>query len=452
VHGAGLFDVELDDIALAHYFSFQIPVDGRTLFKNIFELLPAHRMFIGENGIRLENYWKPDPTARTRYKTDDEYAEHFLALLNESVSCRLRTTTPIGVQMSGGLDSTSVACLAAQILYPKVVHAISYVFDDLVSCDERYYINSLKSYKNIEFTQFNGDALWPYKDWRSWPRNSNGPDMMPYRLLLREVQEHARQKGIRVLLTGSFGDYLYQGGRAYWLADVLVDNGILKASSEAMKFIHEFGVRRIWQDDCLKQAILKRMNISFEKLKRNGQPAWLTPFAIDILNERQNIGYGPVFNRHASVGTFGLLAARISTHEIPFANSLGLELRHPYRDRRLIEFVLSLPAYQLFYKGLPKFILRNAMRGILPEPIIARRQPTSLFPLYNKGVGKENGIFGMIYEKDVSLWKKFIRRNELMKIWQSGSQYESTSAGLIPWLCIAVEKWREDVPVINMDI
>lgn len=446
VSGTASSNIELDDIALAHYFSFKIPKDGRTLFKGIFELLPAHRIIVSESGSTLEHYWTPDPSKRIRYKADWEYAEHFLSLLDEGVRCRLRSNTPIGVQMSGGLDSTSVACLAAQAMAPDDLHAISYTFDELTSCDERYYINSVLSGRNINSTQFNGDDFWPYKDWVNWPFSPNYPEMMPYRLLLREVCSKAHQEGIRVLLTGSFGDYLYQGGRRFWLAELIADHRMFDATEELKELIRDPGPKQMWREGYIQQAIIRLAQVPFRHQPgRNSRPSWLTTYAADLLYDWEDTILDPVFSHRAGVGTLGLLAARISTHEIPYAGSFSVELRHPYRDRRLVEFVLSLPAYQLFYNGLPKFILRNAMKDILPETVRTRHQPTSLVPLYNEGAAREGRVFDYIYKKEMPLWRRFVDSDKLLQAWHDHTLYENSPEGLLPWLCITIEKWFVNV-------
>ena len=119
---------ELNESAVAHYFSFQVPEDGQTLFKDVYELLPAHIMIIDATRERLIRYWKPDFSRRLRGLTDVEYAEQFRALLEESVRCRMRSSSPVGVLMSGGLDSTSVACIAARSNPDAPLTTISYVF------------------------------------------------------------------------------------------------------------------------------------------------------------------------------------------------------------------------------------------------------------------------------------------------------------------------------------
>ncbi len=153
VAGAMQYRPELNESAVAHYFALKATEDGQTLFKNVYELLPAHVMVVNASGQRTWRYWQPDLSKRLRGKSDEEYAEQFRSLLEESVRCRMRSTTPVGVLMSGGLDSTSVACLAARMLAPQPLTTISYVFDELTDCDERQYIEAVKAQWGIRSIQ-----------------------------------------------------------------------------------------------------------------------------------------------------------------------------------------------------------------------------------------------------------------------------------------------------------
>jgi len=137
VAGSDNSRVEANENAAAIYFSLRIPDDGQTLFKGIYELLPAQALKVSRTENYLWKYWMPDLSKKIRYKTDEEYAAHFLSLLEESVRCRMRSTTPTGVMMSGGLDSTTVASLAARMIAPQQLKTISYVFDKFPDCDER---------------------------------------------------------------------------------------------------------------------------------------------------------------------------------------------------------------------------------------------------------------------------------------------------------------------------
>ena len=111
-----LLTTRLNESRLAAYFALDAPSDGSTFFADVSELLPAHVMVIDEDTVHTRRYWEPDPRAVIRYRSDAEYAEHFRTLLKQSVVCRLRASTPPVAMMSGGLDSTAVAALAAQRL------------------------------------------------------------------------------------------------------------------------------------------------------------------------------------------------------------------------------------------------------------------------------------------------------------------------------------------------
>ena len=118
----------VSESAAAHYFSLKVDQDGQSFFKNIFELQPAHFLKVTPSGSSIHRYWQPDLSKKIRYRSDTEYSEHFLSLLNESLLCRMRASTPVSVLLSGGLDSTPLASLAARNIFPEKLTTISYVF------------------------------------------------------------------------------------------------------------------------------------------------------------------------------------------------------------------------------------------------------------------------------------------------------------------------------------
>ena len=334
-------------------------------------------------------YWQPDPHKKIRYKTDEEYAEQFRNLLEESIRCRMRSVAPVGILMSGGLDSTSVASLAARMIAPQQLTTISYVFDEFPDCDERQYINAVKEKWNTHSIQIPSDDAWPYKNWKNWRRNPNQPEGNPYRLVKERAYQRANDEGLRVLLTGGFGDHLYDGAEE-WMADLLAEGRLFQALQGLAYNIRNFGLRRALAAQSLRRTARRILDKfpggKFLHGKQTAAP-WLTPFSIDNTNNRSNTWLDPAFARKANI--LGLRAAQSSASETFNASRHALELRHPYRDRRLIEFVLGLPAYQFYFHGVYKYILRNAMKGILPEIIRTRVRPTSLISFFFRGVELE---------------------------------------------------------------
>jgi asparagine synthase (glutamine-hydrolysing) len=441
VAGADDSRIELDESAIAHYFALESAADGQTLFKNIYELLPAHVMILNDTGERKWRHWQPDLSRPLRGLSDQEYAEQFLHLLEQSVRCRMRSTTPVGVLMSGGLDSTSVASLAARMIAPEALTTISYVFDELPECDERKYINAMVERWGIHSIQILCDDAWPYKDWQNWPRNPNEPEGNPYRLLKERAYEKARQTGLRVLLTGGFGDHLYDGAED-WLADLMSEGRFHTVFQEMAFYLRHAGWRWTLDEGFIQSAVRRLLN-AFPGRKhahhKRAMPAWLSFLATGFLYPGES-NHGPDLKSKGNL--LGMQAAWDCSSEIYNASRYEIELRHPYRDRRLIEFILAIPAYQLYYRGLYKWILRNAMRGILPEVIRTRLYPTSIVALNNRGMERERAVRQALLKDPNANGYEYISRDWLLKHWDVPILPDMDGpAALIPWLFFAFESW-----------
>ena len=443
VVGVSLAKPELNEIAIAYYFAVKEMEDGQTFFNNVYELLPAHHMIITLSGQRVIRYWQPDPHKKIRYKTDEEYAEQFRNLLEESIRCRMRSITPVGILMSGGLDSTSVASLTARMINPQQLTTISYVFDELPDCDERQYINAVKEKWNIRSIQIPGDDAWPYKNWKNWRRNPNHPEGNPYRLVKERAYQRANNEGLRVLLTGGFGDHLYDGAEE-WMADLIEDGRLFQALQGLADNIRYFGLRRTLAGQSLRRTARHLLDKIPGGNRLHGKqqtaPPWLMPFSTDSTNNKPSTWIDPAFAQKTNV--LGLRVANSSAGETFNTSRYSLELRHPYRDRRLIEFVLSIPAYQFYFQGVYKYILRNAMKGILPEIIRARRQPTSLLSFYFRGVDQEKNLLQDRIQDSNASWRKFVQPDWLLNHWNASVGLDKDGPQvLIPWLCLSYEAW-----------
>jgi asparagine synthase (glutamine-hydrolysing) len=436
--------VEINECALSHYFALQTPADGQTLFRNIFELLPAQAMTVTETGVRKWTTWQPDPSNRLRGLSDMEYAARFRDLLEQAVRCRMRATTPVGVLMSGGLDSSSVASLAARMLAPVPLTTISYVFNELTDCDERQYIQTMINRWGIRSLQIPCDDAWPLRDWEAWPRNPNQPEPNPYRLLKERAYSLAHAEGLRVLMPGAFGDELYDGEED-WLADLIAENRWREVGTELWRHVKYGGLRNTLGSPFLRHAARRILRPRAARNRRPPVPIWLTPFSA------AQLGTIPAMKGSAFPGKeniLGLEASWDSSSEIFHASRHALELRHPYRDRRLVEYMLSLPAHQLYNRGYFKYILRNAMQDILPDAILSRQGPTPLASLLERGMEREGRRVEADVQDDHALWRTYVRAERLARYWNVAVTPESDGAeALLPWLCISSVAWFRSLAI-----
>src|SRR5579863_8209599 len=127
--------------------------DAGTFYAGIFRLPPAHTLTVTPDGILLRRYWSLDPSRELKLGSDQDYAEAFRALFTEAVRCRLRGTSPIGCMLSGGLDSSSVACVAQGLFEAQRspgLHTFSAVLSDASECGESPFINEILRARKIK--------------------------------------------------------------------------------------------------------------------------------------------------------------------------------------------------------------------------------------------------------------------------------------------------------------
>lgn len=430
--------------SIACYFAARVPEEGQTFFTGVYELPPAHFMIVNASGHSLYRYWQPDIGKKIRFQTEQEYAEHFLALLEESIRCRMRSTTPVGVLMSGGLDSTSIACLAARMLSPQQLTTISNVYDELPECDEREYMEAAREQWNLRSIPIPCDDNWTFKNWAHWPHVPNQPEGNVYRLNLERDYHRARTEGLRVLFTGEVGDPLYVAGQE-WLADLLEEGRFDEVLAGVKMVVNLKGWRYFIESGHLRSTIrayLRRFAPSFLSWRRrqSAPPKWLNLQTRKLLRQRskQNI---TAHERYETL--LSPFYAYTCSRENINASRHDVELRFPYHDRRLVEYMIGIPAYLLHYGGLYKHILRIAMHGILPDAIRTRKKSTFLTPLFRRGLEREPQILSSGLHDGNHVWEKFVDPKWLRTRLSMQTQRERGSRELfVAWLCISFEKWH----------
>jgi asparagine synthase (glutamine-hydrolysing) len=404
---------DLDEGSVDRFFALRAPRVGRTFYAAVAELPPGHLLEVSAGEHRLVRFRAVGAEPGPHPRDAREAAERFRALLADAVACRLRATKPPAVLMSGGLDSTTVAALAARSAdrdgRGEPVRAVSWLFDELGACDERRYIDAVVVRSDLRPVRFAADGLWPLRGGAArWPRSAGGPLANPYRSLLDRAYGEAAAAGAGVVLTGWFGDDLFAGYGERWRA-----------------LLHR-----------LPGANLAR------RLRDRRHPAWLTA-AVRARLAAEPAADGPPAERRRAALLDGLPIWTLRG-EAACAARAGVDLRLPYRDRRLIEFVLALPARLLHRPGSYKALLRAAAAGLLPEEVRLRPDRSSLAPLFARGVDERevDEVRRLLYDAGAS-WPQRVRQ-----AWVStalGRRSRSCLDGVeaaVPWQCLAWEIWQ----------
>ncbi len=142
-----------DEFAIADHLTRNFSDEHRSMFRDVRLLAPSHSLTATGAGIRSVPYWEIDRTTRTVYPRDEDYAEHFLEVFSRAVADRLRTQSGhVGISMSGGLDSCSIAGVAQRLLRDRggphlTAYSVAY---EVKECDERLYTEAMAAKLAIE--------------------------------------------------------------------------------------------------------------------------------------------------------------------------------------------------------------------------------------------------------------------------------------------------------------
>ena len=406
---------ELNDRAVADHLLVPVECDSAfTFYNHIFRLEPGHYLVVKPDRVRKEKYWELDPHREINYSSEAEYAEALKELFFESVKCRLRSASPVGAMLSGGLDSSSIACTSVQLLEgeDRSLHTFSAVFDKIKKSDEWPYIDSVINAYPEKITPhiLSADSVSPFYDYDKLLWHQDSALQAGNMYFFWKLYEKAHSAGVRVIMDGFDGDTTLSHGGGY--LHELANKGKWYRLYREVRLIHElWGMP--WKRDMWKwikiygiapwmsrMTMLRSMVRAGKRVRYNGnaaQPAHAGALRWQhVLNEqfasklgsmmRARIGY-PKTERdyHYRLLTQPLMQRIIETWEASAA-AFGIEFRLPFCDRRLLEFCLAMPPHQKRKDGWTRIAMRNAMEGVLPEKIRCRPDKGNLAPGFDHGL------------------------------------------------------------------
>jgi asparagine synthase (glutamine-hydrolysing) len=377
-----------------------------------------------------------------QYKRIEEYGEHFVELLDRAVDRRMRAPRTPGIMMSGGMDSTSVTALAARQLAAVAPHerlnVYSYVFDEMSDLDERQWMQSIVDKYGLNQTQVVGDDAWPLSDFHDWVWNPSGPVNGAFDPLNQRLFTAARADGKRVLLSGADSDSLFIDGQASWLADLVADGRLREAATEVARHVRRLGAATVLRSQSVRR--LGGYMLGRGPGRRAAAPSWLTRSAAERIVTPALPDWLHGTRRHpADAGS--LLDALDASDGIDAGyahHRAGVEVRAPFSDLELVSYVLSVPAYALYFKGSTKFLLRAAMGARLPREILERPTRSDISALYWRGMARNTppAASALLDDPDAR-WRAHVRADAV-----TPSADSSTGArALVPWNCLTFEWW-----------
>jgi asparagine synthase (glutamine-hydrolysing) len=382
-----LVTAKLNEAAIGDFLLFGLNYDNATTtFRDIQRLPPAHALFVSQDKLDMRRYWQPPTEGRIRYERPDEYFERFHELLRGAVEDRLRTHK-VGIFLSGGLDSGAVAATAREIAKSRggtpILSSFTTGFDSLIVDDERFYASKTASYLDIPNKYLALDHVRLFEKWEDAKYRFPEPTDNPLSAVVFEqfamIGTHCR-----AVLSGEGADNLMYFQMWPYMKE-------LRRTRQWGRLITETA-RFLWVRPLPWRGAAQRIRSVFAKATGNtGIPRWIAPdFAKRArLEERWRDCNKLLFpaeshsarpKAHASM----LIPQWTRMFETidPGVTHTRVEVRYPFIDLRLVEYLLAIPVFPWGYK---KELLRKYLVGKLPQEVLLRpKTPLSAHPAVAK--------------------------------------------------------------------
>ena len=373
----------LSEEYVAGWFSF-FPAAHLTPYIGIQSVPPASFVHINFPRCIVSKYWDFDPARRIRYDNEAEYEEHFRHVFREAVRRRLRSDRPILAELSGGIDSSSIVCMADRLIEigtaetPRL-DTVSYFNDSEPNWDERPFFAKVEEQRGrmgCHIDVGTEDALrlrFQSDHFEATPGAAECPTDAS-----KKLADYMCSQGNGIILSGVGGDEATGG-----VPTAVPELADLLATGRFRKFAHGLKVwslhkRKPWFH-LLFEVVRRFFPSGLVGVPKFRRPSpWLHPDFV----KRNRVALGGYENRLSLLGSRPSFQDNLSTLEglrrqlacDTLSAELPCEKRYPYLDRDFLEFLYAIPREQLVRPAQRRSLMRRALCGIVPPEILERKR------------------------------------------------------------------------------
>jgi asparagine synthase (glutamine-hydrolysing) len=392
--------------------------DESTFYEYILKLKPAHSLSVTIDKKLIRKYWQLNSEYELILDSDKDYIEKFRELFTESVNCRLRSAFPIGSELSGGLDSSSIVCMINNILKKqklinkKRISTFSFIFNKFPQIDEREYIKTVTDSCSFASYYILGDDISPLENIDTILWCQEQPFFSPNMAIIWNLYHEMQMKNMRIIFSGEGGDQVISNGTNYFHDLILDFNWI--------KLVHEFSnyckiKNRSFFNTFLGKVFFPLIPEFFKSRIRPFYDRTISILNKDFSNEINAKEYlrdewkSMAMNNTAKKYHYNLITER-NVYALELRDKTcafhSIEPRYPFLDKRLVEFCYSIPTEIKFKYGWDRYIQRIGLDDILPKENQWRRDKAILDLYYEKNL--------LSFEKDL-LDEIIIRKKNIIK-------------------------------------
>ncbi|MCP5266383.1 MAG: asparagine synthase (glutamine-hydrolyzing) [Burkholderiaceae bacterium] len=399
---------------LRDYLTFQFCLGEKTLFAGISRLEPGQCLTLAIDGSRaslsVRTYWD------LHYDIDESHDEswfvdHLAGLIEDSTRVHLRSDVPLGAHLSGGLDSSTVVCLAAGMLQSERLKTFTGAFHEGPQFDETGYAKQVAESAGTDYHEIfvPGNELATVLPRLMYYMDEPlaGPGVIPQYYVSQLAARH-----VKVVLGGQGGDELFIGYARYLIAylEKCLSGAIYETASSRPyavsleSIVPNLPILSTYQpmmQGFFREGLFGSPDARYFRLvdRTDGMSHLFSPDLMGI-DYRPYEAFQAIFNReglHSLINQMtyfdlkGSLPALLHVEDRT-SMAASLESRVPLLDHRIVEFMARIPPNIKFAGGRMKHLFKNAVRNVVPEPIFERKDKMG-FPVplaqWTKGIARE---------------------------------------------------------------
>lgn len=395
---AGAIKPEINYQTLPDYLANHAPSGEATLYRGVKRLLPGYTLQWCDGRVRIRKYWDVSFVKEERPRRDSDYIAEWSELFRESVRLRLMADVPLGMFLSGGIDSSAIAAVMSQMV-AEPIKTFSVAFAEREANELEYARLVAEAFR----TDHHEVVVTPSEFFGALPKlvwHEDEPIAHPSSVALYFVSKLASQH-VKVVLTGEGSDELLAGYGRY--RKTIVNLALGRPYHQALPSVLREVVRNRIQELPYSSKLRQKLTRTFLTLSPDIENIYFDNFAVfsramqrDLFTREtiERIGGADPYEgvRDALRETDAtsvldrLLYADIKTylHELlmkqdQMSMAASIESRVPFLDHKLVEFTASLPQRMKLRGSTTKYILRESMKNVLPEQILSR--PKMGFPV-----------------------------------------------------------------------
>ena len=449
--GKGLFPLpfikkEIDELQIARLLAIWAGDLDKTYYKGIKHLPASNSMLVTPQTIKLNRYWNYENIPIRRNLKFEDHIESLLENLNKAVSARLRSYKPIAGTLSGGLDSSTVCVLAAEQMaqHGKRLTTYSHVpqftpSELIASCcfgDEKPFIRAIvEASGNIDPVYLTSEEILPIEGIRQITGFLDAPiHGAGNGYWLVDIFKSAMQQNFGTLLKGEFGN-----ATTSW-------QGFF-STLPANEIFHRYGLKTVIKEKILRPmlfgntpiaSIYKQIAFSKEPWKNHSFCSPEFEKSLNLAEKIKQSGFDATFKYYfPDPKQNAILILNLGVQRLSFGarigNHIGLEMRDPLGDPRVIESTLSIPN-EMYLGKMDKWVIRSMMKGRLPDSVrLNAKKGRQSADLPERLLAHSQQMDNIIKEIENSTYSKFFNMNKVHTVWQgtkdSSSNIKFTDIG-----------------------